>query len=155
MKMPANDIVIDANVMSLFGTRRAGLHRPMFAWLQCCGGICISKAVLREYARQGSPLVAAMIDSLTRRGRCSSIKNSTIRAFRADARYAYTCNAEDVDVARTVFRSVRKVLVSSDVRLRSDVAGFPGVNGVKPQAFEVAPKDLLVPSGGGCASGAH
>ena len=154
--MPQNDIVVDANVMSLYGTAAAGQHKGLFVWLGCCGGLCISKAVLREYSRQGSPLVAALVDRLLRDKRCSFIKNSTLKAFEADAGYAYTCNAEDVAIARTVFRSFRKLLISMDVRLRSDVNGFPIVNAVKPEAYPVAlGVHLICIPAGACRKGLH
>lgn len=154
--MPQNDVVVDANVISLFGTAGAGAHRNLFAWLRCCGGLCISKAVLKEYSRQGSPLVAALVDSLVRERRCSSIKNSTIKAFNADANYGYTCNALDIPVARTVFRSFRKALVSLDGNLRNDVNGFALVNGVQPQAFAAAPMWLLIANPGSvCPKAKH
>lgn len=154
--MPQNDIVVDANVMALYGTSAAGKHRDLFAWLRCCGGLCVSKAILKEYCRQGSPLVASLLDSLLKEKRCSSIANSTLKAFIADTGYNYTCNVQDINVARTVFRSFRKSLVSLDNKLRVDVNNFPAVNGVQPKAFSVAPAALLTAAiGGVCSQGTH
>ena len=154
--MPQNDLVVDANVMCLYGTRAAAGHRALFQWLKCCGGLCVSHHLLMEYARQGSPLVASLIDDLGKFGRLSKIKKSTINAFGVtDATYAYTCNPQDIPVARTCFRSFRKLLVSHDASLRSDVNGFPLVGGVQPTAFHSAPMAALVAPTGGCGAGSH
>lgn len=156
MKMPQNDIVIDANVMTLFGKGGAAAYKNLFTWLRCCGGLCVSKAVLNEYSRQGSPLVASLVDLLLRERRCSSIKNSTIKAFGADSNYNYTCNHQDIPVARTVFRSFRKALISLDGNLRNDVNGFSLVNGIKPMAFVAPPASLLVANQGAiCPKAKH
>jgi hypothetical protein len=132
--MPRNDVVVDANTMHLYGSKAAASHKAMFQWLDCCGSLCISQFLVNEYSRQGSIFVAALLHKLTREGRLSKIKNSTLRAFEPiDANYHYTCDT-DRPVARTVFRSYRKLLVSSDQRLLNDVNGFPTVGGVKPRA---------------------
>jgi hypothetical protein len=143
--MPRNDVVVDANIMCTLGTKAAGRHRNMFEWLRCCGSICVSQFVLNEYGRQGSQFVAGVLSTLLKEGRLAKIKNSTLNAFAAlDRRYPYTCDT-DMPVARTVFRSFRKLLISSDERLRNDVNGFHLLNGVKPRAVEVMEASDMVP----------
>lgn len=141
--MPQNDVVVDSNIMSTYGTKMGSCHVAMFEWLMCCGGLCTSSHIINEYFRQGSPLVAALINTLTSRGRLSRIDNLTINSFSADKRHSYTCNAADIPVARTCFKSFRKILVSNDQRLRNDVNGFPKQGGIKPAAFEKLPQDYF------------
>ncbi|MEA9783970.1 hypothetical protein [Xanthomonas campestris] len=140
-------MVIDANVMALYG-KNGYKYKNLFSWVNCCGGLCISRALLNEYNRQGSPLVAALIDSLLKQGRCSFIKNSTLNSFSQDSNYHYSCNSQDIPVARTVFRSHRKLLVSIDAKIRDDVNNFPLVNGIKPSASVVPTTAALIASPG-------
>jgi hypothetical protein len=145
--MPQNDLVVDNDVMSRYGSAAARPYRNLFAWLDCCGSLCCCQHLLNEYNRQGSPLVWGLIQKLIREGRYSKIKKTTLEAFAAfDGAYAYTCNGEDISVARTVFRSFRKVLVSMDQRLRNDVNGFSRINGIRPQAFERFDANLMIDS---------
>ena len=154
--MPRNDVVVDNDVMRLYGTPAAAGHRRLFEWLHCCGALCLSLHVIHEYNRQGSPFVAALIDRLTRAKRVSVIKNSWINGFETeDSRYQYTCNGEDIPVARTCFRSHRKLLVSADARLRSDVNRFRMLGGVKPEAYDSLPVERQVSAGVVCGMGAH
>jgi len=153
--MAQNDIVVDANVMALFGSRAGGVHESLFTWLGCCGGLCVSNSLLNEYGRQHSIFVSALIAKITREGRLSKIKNSTIDRFYKDKNYAYTCNHEDILIARTVFRSFRKLLVSNDLRLRNDINGFSRINGVSPRAVAVVGRDDLMPPAAGCPATKH
>jgi len=155
--MPTNDLIIDANTMGLYGTPAAKSHKAMFSWLGCCGSLCWSRPILGEYQKQGSPLVAAIVDTLMKEGRFSFIKRSTLESFEVmDRNYPYTCNHEDIPVARTVFRSYRKLLVSADRRLLSDVNGFRVVGGIKSKAMKVLLAEYLVSSQRfSCKCGAH
>jgi hypothetical protein len=147
--MPRNDVVVDSNVICLYGTKAAKSHAPLFVWLNCCGSISISQYLLVEYGRQGAPLVAGLLDKLLREGRYAKIKKSTVDAFKTEDRnYNYTCNVQDIPVARTVFRSFRKILVSMDNNICHDVNNFGLVKGVVPMAFNVISGDFLVPKPG-------
>jgi hypothetical protein len=143
--MPQNDVIVDTNIMCLYGTAGGRNFKAIFTWLDCCGSLCVSQHLLKEYAGHGSPLVAGLLQTLMKTGRFSKIKRSTLAAFAAlDGHFHYTCSPTDIPVARTVFRSYRKLIVSLDAALRNDVNNFGIVGTVMPRAVSnLAPADMV------------
>jgi hypothetical protein len=133
------DVVIDANVARFFDSPADGRLKALFVWLIARGSLSISRHLLTEYSRHGNRLLAVLNRDLDSQRRLNKIPNSKIKSFFDDTHYAYCCNPSDIPIARTVFLSHRKLLVSFDVNLRKDVNGFRKIDGIKPQAFKYPP----------------
>lgn len=138
-----NDVVVDTNIARLFDNPADAKLKPLFIWLRDKGHLAISRNLINEYSRHGNRLLAVLIHDLGEKKRLNRISNDKIKSFSADKHFSYCCNAEDVDNARTVFLSARKILVSFDQNLRKDVGNFKKIEGVKPQAFDYPPSSIL------------
>ena len=139
-----NDIVIDTNVMRLFDAPADRRYKALFEWIVNFGYLALSQKLVVEYFGSGNRLLAVLINDLTNKKRINRIGSGLINNFTEDRHYKYTCNGEDILHARLVFLSRRKLLVTIDNRLETDVNGFRKVDGTKPQAWRYPPVDILV-----------
>ncbi len=126
------DIVIDANVMRLFDKPKDPHIKALFYWLRKSGTLKCNRLLISEYNRSSNQLIMTLINELVRDGRYKLIDNSSIKSFKLDNHFKYTCNKLDVSNARLVFLSNRKRLISFDKNLRNDINNFPKVGGIKP-----------------------
>jgi hypothetical protein len=131
---PRKDVVIDQNVMRLYGAAKDVAFISFFTWLRQKGTLTMSRSLLKEYGGGGHDLVFVLINEMTRDGRYNLIGNSEIDAFTDDRHYRYTCNGKDRSHARLVFLSFRKRLIAFDRALRSDVNNFKRIDGIQPCA---------------------
>jgi hypothetical protein len=138
-----NDVVIDTNVARLFDAPADPKLKPLFGWLAKKGSLAVSQRLLVEYSRHGNQILAALIRDLDDSRRLNKIAAARIKAFTDDGHFAYKCNNADVWHARTVFLSVRKILVSFDGSLRDDVNAFKKIDGIKSRAFDYPPTSIL------------
>lgn len=138
-----NDVVVDTNIARLFDAPADPKLKPLFLWLRDRGHLTISRNLINEYSRQGNRLLAVLLNDLGEKKRLNRISNYDLKSFSDDKHFSYTCNVEDIYNARTVFLSFRKILVSFDSRLRTDVNSFRKIDGIKPRAFDYAPFDVL------------
>lgn len=138
-----NDIVVDTNVMRLYDAPSDPKYKELFVWLDHSGVLAISQKLLAEYIGTGNRLIAPFIDNLLRNDRLNRVQTSELKSFDLDRHYPYSCNKKDIWHARLVFLSKRKILVSLDDPLISDVNGFRKVTGVKPTAHRYPPTSCL------------
>jgi len=129
-----SDIVVDADFMVLLNRPPDPAHAAFFRWLSDRAVLALSQKLLGEYMGSGSDLVARLIDRLVSSGRVNRISSDSLKDFKADRHYKYTCNGKDRWHARLVFLSDRKKLLTGDAKLASDVSQFRTIDGVKPQA---------------------
>lgn len=142
MTNDCKDIVVDTNIIRLYGNSPDVQLRDFFLWLDQFGCLTISQKLLREYIGTGNRLLASFIDNLTKNGRLIRIENSVLKRFNDDRHYKYTCNHEDILHARLVFLSSRKLLLSEDVKLVKAVNDFNKIDGIQPKASTEATVDF-------------
>jgi hypothetical protein len=129
------DIIIDTNVIKLYDTPADPRYKELFTWLSERGALAMSMKLLNEWIGTGNRLLAPLVDRLIKEGRHNGISSAQLKAFTSeDKHYNYTCNKKDIDHARLVFLSDRKLLVAGDHKLRKDVNGFRKVSNIQPRA---------------------
>src|SRR5437762_14387561 len=121
---PQRDIVIDTNVIRLYDKPADPIFKALFKWLGEKGSLVVSQKLLIEYVGTGNILLAGLISQLIKKKRFIRVQNHALNSFTADRHYNYRCNPKDKWHARLVFLSPRKLLVSLDNNLVSDVNRF-------------------------------
>jgi hypothetical protein len=119
------DIVVDANVMRLYGVADDPLFKVFFAWLRSDGVLACSQKMLVEYGRTGSSLIAALLDQLLLASRLRKYAPAEIKAIKR-GKYKFRSNYTDHVHVRLVMCTYRRLCLSQDENLRYDVNNFPG-----------------------------
>ena len=123
-----SDIVVDTNVIRLYGVAGDPVFKTFFAWLRSNGILACSQKLLVEYHRSGSSLVAGLVADLLIARRLRKYSPSEIESIR-HGRYRFRSNRADHHHVKLVMRSCRRLCLSLDEDLRYDVNNFPGYGG--------------------------
>lgn len=139
------DIVIDNNIMHTFDKPKEECYKLLFNWIKEIGTLTVSNKLINEYFRSqgGCGDISGLINKLIADGRFIKVTNDAIKSFKLDNRYNYKCNYLDIDHARLTFLSIRKLLISEDDLLLSDVNGFKKIDGVQPMATKNLNLDFM------------
>ncbi len=118
------DIVVDTNVIRLYGTALDPAFRQFFTWLFRRGVLAYSQKLLGEYGRLRSNEVAALINHLMTGRRLQKYDRQVIENIN-DRHFRYRSNHADRWHVRLVMCTNRRLCLSQDQRLVSDVNRFP------------------------------
>ncbi len=119
------DIVVDSNVMRLYGAAHDPAFKAFFSWLRTAGVLACSQKMLVEYSRTGSSLIAALLDELLLASRFRKYSGDQIATIK-QRHYKFRSNYADHVHVKLVMCTCRRLCLSQDDSLRYDVTHFPG-----------------------------
>jgi len=126
------DIVIDANCAGRICNPVAEPYKQLIEWLREHGYLCVSRHLLIEYAKAGcgpgaQNILAILIQLLQRIGRLININDAALAGvpFTKKIERNLLSNRSDWVHIKLVMCSHRRLLISSDGKLRRDVRDFP------------------------------
>ena len=127
-----NDIFLDTNLAN-------NLHNPLnddyklfIEWLYTRGCLVLNKKLHVEFIR-GNQTLAVIIDRLIREGRVNTISVELLRnfKFRKSEERVLLSNHEDRVHLKSVLLSNRKLALSNDQNLSTDINNFRLIDGIK------------------------
>lgn len=137
-----NDIFLDNNIVKHFTPPLTQEYKELASWLYEEGALVVSQKLLNEYIHGLSHVkfedqtILGIINKLTQQGRLNKIENRQLSNLIIPKRREkkFLSNREDHFHIKTILLSYRKLAISKDNNLCTDINNHPKVDKIKPRA---------------------
>jgi len=135
------DIFVDTCTAQQFCNPMNEAYKSLLLWIKQDGYLVYTNKLLQEIG-QGNQNLLALLAQLIKEGRANKISNEALRQieFSKKQKGNFLSNGKDWDHIKTVILSNRKLAISGDAYLISDINGLPKYNKIQPSAYDCPSK---------------